>query len=851
MLKTRDYAVGIVVPSKTKAQKLSRKNELKAKSTLLLAIPDEHLLKFHSIKDAKSLWEAIKTRFGGNKESKKMHKTILKQQYKNFVASIFEGLDKTYDRFQKLISQLEVNGEVISKEDVNMKLLRSLPPASDNIALIMRNKHDIETLSIDDLYNNLKEQPSASSYVDDVMFSFFASQSNTPQLDNEDLEQIDTDDLEEMDLKWEILNKTNLEILGYQYGLESLEDRILVHQKNETVFEESIAFLKYDMQVRDISIKDLKNQLEEAIKEKDDLKEKLTKFEESSKKLTKLINSQVSTNNKTGLGYDSQLSDNEMPKCEIFEAESDISMSEIDEDNNQAKDRYKVGIGYHAVPPPYTRNYMPPRADLSFTGLDDSVFKFKISETRTSVNENESIASKSSKEIREEPKTVRLSAPIIEAIATKSGQVLVNADKQSSAASTSTTRPKVNTAAIRPNVNAKSSYFKPHFPKRRHFNQKSAAKTNTFSRKINTVKGKNVTTVGPKAVVNAAKGNKENVVKSSACWIWRPKGKLIDNTSKGSGSYTMKTFYYVDPNGRLKNPSNVMDLNRLLIFSMEAHQVKKVDDEVRIQALVDGKRVNIKESSIRRTLRLDDAEGTSCLTNAEIFEGLARMGTTASAIICLATNQKFNFSRYILLSLVKNIEAGVPFIMFPRVGTGFSGKVTPLFDNMLVQALEEVGILQADAQSIPIPTEPSTSKPQKKHKPKRKHTKEPKVPPSKSPVEHNLPLPSHDPLPSGEDSLKLMELMDFCTNLSNKVLDLESEERKIADIDADVEFNLEKAQAEAYNLDLDHEEKVLNMLDDNDEEPIDVEEVFEVVKAAKLITEVVTTDGVDVNVASV
>nr|GFC73068.1 hypothetical protein [Tanacetum cinerariifolium] len=89
-------------------------------------------------------------------------------------------------------------------------------------------------------------------------------------------------------------------------------------------------------------------------------------------------------------------------------------VSEIDEDNNQAKERYKVGIAYHAVLPPYTRNYMPPRADLSFAGLDDSVFRFKISETKSSVNENESIASKSSEEIRDELKTVRSSAPIIE-----------------------------------------------------------------------------------------------------------------------------------------------------------------------------------------------------------------------------------------------------------------------------------------------------------------------------------------------------------------------------------------------------------------------------------------------------
>ncbi|GJS54775.1 ribonuclease H-like domain-containing protein [Tanacetum coccineum] len=167
------------IPPKTAKQKLARKNELKAKSTLLLAIPDEHLLKFHGIKDAKTLWEAIKTRFGGNKELKKMQKTILKQQYENFTASRYEGLDKTYDRFQKLISQLEIHGEVISQEDANLKLLRSLPSAWNNIALIMRNKADLDELSMDDLYNNLK-------------------------LDNKDLEQIDIDDLEEMDLKWQV-----------------------------------------------------------------------------------------------------------------------------------------------------------------------------------------------------------------------------------------------------------------------------------------------------------------------------------------------------------------------------------------------------------------------------------------------------------------------------------------------------------------------------------------------------------------------------------------------------------------------------------------------------------------------
>ncbi|GKF31697.1 hypothetical protein Tco_0101495 [Tanacetum coccineum] len=116
----------------------------------MLAIPNEHLLKFHACKDAKSIWEAIK-----NSQ---------------------EGLDKTYDRFQKLISQLEIHGEVISQEDANLKLLRSLP-CWNNITLIMRNKSDLDTLSKDDLYNNLKVyeseikgQTSSSSNSQNVAF---------------------------------------------------------------------------------------------------------------------------------------------------------------------------------------------------------------------------------------------------------------------------------------------------------------------------------------------------------------------------------------------------------------------------------------------------------------------------------------------------------------------------------------------------------------------------------------------------------------------------------------------------------------------------------------------------------
>ncbi|GJX59056.1 ribonuclease H-like domain-containing protein [Tanacetum coccineum] len=407
------------IPPKTAEQKLARKNELKAKSTLLLAIPDEHLLKFHRIKDAKTLWEAIKAS-------------------------------------QSSSSSNSQNVDFVSSDDTS----------STNE--VVNTAHDVPAA-------RSKGQASSSTYADDVIFSFFVNQSNSLQLDNEDLEQINTNDLEEIDLKWhvamlsmrvecynchmrghfareykaprnqgnrngdaprrivpvetpanalvfdqrrEVLSKANLEIIAYQLGLESLEARIVIHQKNKAVYEEDIRFLKYDVKVRDNSITKPKNQLVEALREKDDLKLKLEKFETSSMKLTKLINNQISVNNKSGVGFDSQMNENELHDChlnksEVFESASDSSVNEIEEKNNQVNDRFKKVEGYHAVPPPYTGNYMPSRPDLSFAGLDDFVYKTNVSETISSVPRNESTASKSSKDSLEQPKDVRPSAPII------------------------------------------------------------------------------------------------------------------------------------------------------------------------------------------------------------------------------------------------------------------------------------------------------------------------------------------------------------------------------------------------------------------------------------------------------
>nr|GEZ48697.1 ribonuclease H-like domain-containing protein [Tanacetum cinerariifolium] len=445
-------AVGTVVPPKTKAQKLARKNELKDKSTFLLAILDEHLLKFHSIKDA---------------------------------------------------NQLELNGEVISQKDANMKLLRSLPPTWNNIALIMRNKPDIETLSMDDLYNNLKEQPSASSYADDVMFSFFASQSNTPQLDNEDLEQIDTDDLEEMDLKWNQGNRSG----DNERRVVPVETpaSALVVQDGLAASNSSVSEIDEDNnQAKDRSsapiIEDWESDSEDECEDKTLTEQDKSSNNNSVKSIesTKKYIFEKHTNNH----------DENLRKRQDYRV-----------DWNRMKTQ-KQGIGFE-----FNKRASFVCGSVKHLIKDCTFYENKMVEKYVVNNKGKGIGQREVRPVWNNARRVnhqnfsKMTHPhpkrncVPTAVATKSGQVLVNAAKQSSAASTSTARPKINIAAIRPNVNAKSSYFKPHFPKRRHFNQRSAAKTNTFSRKINTAKGKNVTTVGPKAIVNAAERKKENAVK--------------------------------------------------------------------------------------------------------------------------------------------------------------------------------------------------------------------------------------------------------------------------------------------------------------------------------------------------
>ncbi|GJU95766.1 ribonuclease H-like domain-containing protein [Tanacetum coccineum] len=526
-----------VLPPRTAEEIVARERERKARTTLLMALPEDHLAKFHKMTDAKEMWDAIKSRFGGNDESKKMQKYILKQQFEGFTVSNTEGLHKGYDRFQSLLSQLEIHGAGVSTEDANQKFLRSLPSAWSQVSLIMRTKPGVDSLSFDDLYNNLrvfesdvKGSTASSSSPQNVAF-VSENTSNTNDVSTAygvsntfGQYTIDEYDLEKMDLKWQVamismrmkkfykktgrklqfdakepvgfdktkvecynchktghfarecrikgnqdnrrrdawnsrnkdgsrtgkkedskalvtidgegvdwtnhseededyalmacnssesdtevtscsnkckesyanlkklydaqreqLSDASIEIKAYSQGLKKVEAQLVAHQQGQLWYEQKIKFMKIDLDDKTDVLTYHKKLLAEAQKEKEDLKAKVEKWHNSSKNLSKLLNTQMSANDKFGLGYgdhryDGILSyENEVLQSVFMNKESELEKQPL-------YDRFVTAGGMHVVPPPMTGNYMPSGPDIE---VDYSQFTYGPKQTQPSESESQ------------------------------------------------------------------------------------------------------------------------------------------------------------------------------------------------------------------------------------------------------------------------------------------------------------------------------------------------------------------------------------------------------------------------------------------------------------------------------
>nr|GEV36817.1 ribonuclease H-like domain-containing protein [Tanacetum cinerariifolium] len=320
-----------------------------------MALPDKHQLKFNSHKDEKMLVEAKEKRFRGNTETKKVQKTLLKQQYDNFTCSSSESLDQIHDRLQKLISQLEILGVSLLQEDINLKFLRSLPSEWRTHTLIWRNKTDLEEQSLDDLFNILniyeakvKSSSSASTSTQNIAF---VSSSNTDST-NETVSAavsvftIDADDLEEMDLKW-------------QMAILTVRARQFLQRTCRNLRANGPNSMGFDMSKVECYNCHKKGHFARECRSPND-----TRRNGAAEPQRMNVLVETSTSN----ALVSQWSDESLPPSLIY-------------------DRYQSGNGYHAVPPPYTRTFMPLKPDLVFNNTPNDVeighpaFNVKLSPT--------------------------------------------------------------------------------------------------------------------------------------------------------------------------------------------------------------------------------------------------------------------------------------------------------------------------------------------------------------------------------------------------------------------------------------------------------------------------------------
>nr|GEU53875.1 hypothetical protein [Tanacetum cinerariifolium] len=345
----------------TAEQRLVRKNELKAHGTLLIALPDKHQLKFNTHKDAKTLMEAIEKRFGGNTETKKVQKTLLKQQYENFTGSSSESLDQIHDKLQKLIKEQ-------SLEDLfnSLKIYEVEVSAAASVSAISAKIPISSLLNVDSLSNA-------------VIYLFFASQSNSPQLDNDDLKQIDADDLEEMNLKWKM-------------AMLTVRARRFLQRTGRNLEANGPTSMGFDMsKVECYNCHRKGHFVKECRSPKD------TRRNGAAEPQRRNVPVETSTSNALvsqcdGMGsYDwsfqaeeepinyalmafsssSSSSDNELRDNALVSLRQHLEKSKQERDDLKLK--YQSGNRYHDVPPPYIRTFMPPNFDLVFNNAPNDV----------------------------------------------------------------------------------------------------------------------------------------------------------------------------------------------------------------------------------------------------------------------------------------------------------------------------------------------------------------------------------------------------------------------------------------------------------------------------------------------
>nr|GEW82112.1 hypothetical protein [Tanacetum cinerariifolium] len=798
-----DGAVQIIAPT-TAEQRLAKKNELKALETLLMALLDKHQLKFNIHKYAKTLMEAIEKRFRGNKETKKVQKTLLKQQYENFSGTSSESLDQIHDRLRKLISQLEILGETISQEDINFEFLRSLPSEWKTHTLIWRNKADLEEQSLDDLFNNLKiyeaEVKGSSTSSQTTQNIAFVSSNNTDST-NESVSTVPS-----------VSVASSKATVSTLLNADSLSDAVIY------------SFLAKDA----ILPGNADHQGTTGIKT---LLEELFQWRYPLQMLWCLSCD-------AGGGYDWSFQADEEPTNYALMAYASSGSSSSSGSDNEAPPCSKA---YATLQTHYDNLTIGLEKDIKLLKLDVVLRDNAMAELKKKFKKDEKERDELKLTLDKFQTSSKYLSKLLESQVYDKTSLRFDSlvfDRQVFDCKELHSHESDNSVPISPE------------------NDRNVVPTEvlTGSRLMSLNAARPVPTAVPQSTVKSLRpvkhdGTKGNADKASANWVWKPKCPLLEHVSRlTSASMTLNKFDYTDALGRsnkeLASPKQTAlgnDIsNPFMAGSLPKtkwHFITVVSYKLMLFGLTKVAPVNLMllEDVIRRDLHLDDADGVECLPNEEIFAELARMGyekpppkltfykaffskqwkflihtlvqclsakrttlnefscSMASAIICLATGRKFNFSKYIFDSMVRNVDNPSKILMYPRflqvvmdnqvdnltshntrytspaftqkvfaimrrVGKGFSGVETPLLASMMVQPQPQAAEEEKEDE-IPIAPSPPLQNP----------TPTPHITPPTSP-------PHEQPTTTSESSMSLLTtLMEMCASLSRNVTKLEQD----------------------------------------------------------------------------
>ncbi|GJS36899.1 ribonuclease H-like domain-containing protein [Tanacetum coccineum] len=354
-------------------EKTNKKNDVKARSLLLMALPNEHQLTFSQYNDAKTMFAAIETRFGGSRRFLPPEWNTHVVVWMNKAEIETMSIDDLYNNFKIVEQSVKKYVGAVSGAQ-NLAFMTAPSTSSTNDVNTAKPAYEVSTVS--PIVNTVIPQVSTASFSDNVVYAFMVENPNGSNLLQQDLEQIHEDDLEAMDLKWydkfkvecfkchkighfvrecraprnkegqfmkhgnneDTSSKAMLAIDGVGFdwsdmAKEQVQTNIalmaFLDSENEVLFSEEVAVLKREVACKDYEINVLKSEFEKVKQEKKGIEFKIEKFDKASKDLDKLLGSQITDKNPEFKSYGSE--DSKQESNIVCDKKSDASKENSDD----------------------------------------------------------------------------------------------------------------------------------------------------------------------------------------------------------------------------------------------------------------------------------------------------------------------------------------------------------------------------------------------------------------------------------------------------------------------------------------------------------------------------------------